>query len=374
MQAGKTRAVVNTADIPTAEFVRNPDWKFPGSDLAGEIRAAVGSDRVGNEDHCNFIDANRLTVALMGDALYTNPFMLGYAWQKGWIPLSHEALERAIELNAVQVDNNKKAFLWGRRSAHDREAVERVAFPAEVVELKREGSKKLSGSLDEMIARRADFLVGYQNETYAARYRLLVDKVRDVERRIAGTSSKPELPLTGAVARYYFKLLAYKDEYEVARLYADTSFMEKVNAQFEADEKHGPITLKLNLAPPLFSRRDEKGHLIKKQFGPWMMKAFNLLAKMKGLRGTAFDVFGRTEERKAERALIAEYESTIAMMLAKLDATNLAAAIAVASVPEEIRGYGHVKEANMVKAAATREQLISAFKAPVQEISRARVA
>ena len=382
MQAGKTRAVINTADIPTAEFVRNPDWKFPGSDLAGEIRAAVGSDGAGsrseNDDHCDFIDANRLTVALMGDALYTNPFMLGYAWQKGWVPLTHEALERAIELNAVQVDNNKKAFLWGRRAAHDRAAVERVAFPAEVIELKREASKKLSGSLDEMVARRAEFLVGYQNQAYAARYVALVDKVRDVETRLASPSSKPELPLTmpltAAVARYYFKLLAYKDEYEVARLYTDPSFMEKINAQFEADEMHGPVTLKFHLAPPLFSKRDEQGHLIKKQFGPWMMKGFNLLAKMKGLRGTAFDVFARTEERKAERALIAEYQSTVAMMLGKLDATNVDAAVAVASVPEEIRGYGHVKEANMVKAAATREQLISAFKAPVREFSRARLA
>jgi indolepyruvate ferredoxin oxidoreductase len=135
MQAGKTRAVINTADIPTAEFVRNPDWKFPGADLAGEIRGALGGDRA--EGHCDFIDANKLTVALMGDALYTNPFMLGYAWQKGWVPLTRESLERAIELNAVSVDANKKAFTWGRRAAHDRAAVERVAFPAEVVELKR---------------------------------------------------------------------------------------------------------------------------------------------------------------------------------------------------------------------------------------------
>ena len=375
MQVGKTRAVVNTADIPTADFVRNPDWKFPGSDFAGEIRTAVGADRSGNEGNCDFVDANRLTVALMGDALYTNPFMLGYAWQKGWIPLTREALDRAIELNAVQVDANRKAFLWGRRTAHDRAAVERVAFPAEVLELKRDGSKKLSGSLDEMVGRRADFLVGYQNAAYAGRYKALVDKVRDAEMRLVGTSSvKPELPLTNAVARYFFKLMAYKDEYEVARLYTDPAFLEKINAQFEADEKNGPFAIKFNLAPPLFSKRDADGHLVKKQYGSWMMTGFRWLTKMKGLRGTAFDPFGRTEERRAERALIDEYESTVAMMLGKLDATNLAAAISVASVPEDIRGYGHVKEASMAKAAKIRAGLIEAFKAPVKEMARARVA
>ena len=375
MQVGKTRAIINTSDVPTAEFVRNPDWKFPGADLTTEIRKAIGADRAGNEANCDLIDANKLTVALMGDALYTNPFMLGYAWQKGWIPLTEHSLLRAIELNAVAVDANKKAFVWGRRAAHDRTAVERVAFPAEVVELKRDGSKKLSGSLDETVSRRVDFLVGYQNAAYAKRYTALVDQVRAAETRLsAGPSAKLSLPLTEAVARYFFKLLAYKDEYEVARLYTDTAFMEKINAQFEADEKNGPISIKFNLAPPMFSKRDDKGHLVKKQYGPWMMTAFGVLAKMKGLRGTAFDPFGRTAERRAERALIDEYESTIPMMLAKLDASNVDAAVAVTSVPEDIRGYGHVKEANMVKAAAKREALLASFRAPVQEITRARAA
>ncbi len=372
MQSGKTRAVVNTADIPTAEFVRNPDWRFPGGDLAHEIRGALGADRAGHEGHCDFIDANRLTVALMGDALYTNPFMLGYAWQKGWVPLSLASLIRAIELNAVSVDANKKAFTWGRRAAHDRAAVERVAFPAEVVELKRESSKKLASSLDEMVARRVDFLTAYQDAAYAGRYKALVDKVRTAEAALAGP--KGDLPFTAAVARYFFKLMAYKDEYEVARLYTDPSFREKIDAQFEADEKHGPVVLKFNLAPPLLAKRDAQGHLVKKQYGPWMLTAFGWLAKMKRLRGTAFDVFGRTDERRAERALIEEYRSTVEMMLGKLDATNVASAVAVASVPEEIRGYGHVKEAAMAKAAATRASLVEAFKAPVSEIARARVA
>jgi indolepyruvate ferredoxin oxidoreductase len=350
--------------------VRNPDWKFPGSDLANEIRMAIGAERADAAGHLELVDANKLTVALMGDALYTNPFMLGYAWQKGWVPLTEHALLRAIELNGVSIDANKKAFAWGRRTAHDRAAVERVAFPAEVVEIRRDGSRKLSGSLDESIDRRAEFLVAYQDRAYADRYRGLVSRVREAESRLGAA----KVPLTEAVARYFFKLLAYKDEYEVARLYTDPAFMEKVNAQFEADEKNGPITLKFHLAPPLFAKRDASGRLTKKQYGPWMMKAFGVLAKFKGLRGTAFDPFGRTAERRAERALIDEYEQTIAMVLAKLDASNVEAAVAVASVPEEIRGYGHVKEANMTKAAAHREELLGAFKAPVQEIGRARAA
>ena len=373
MQAGKTRAVVNTANMPTSDFVRDPDWQFPGSSFELDIREALS---VNANDACDFIDANRLTVALLGDALYTNPFMLGYAWQKGWIPVTREALERAIELNAVQVEANKKAFTWGRRAAHDRAAVERVAFPAEVVELKRESTRKLSGSLDESIARRVEFLVGYQNVAYAEKYKVLVEAVRAAESKLALSKAgkRAELPLSAAVARYYFKLMAYKDEYEVARLYTDTAFMDKINAQFEADDKTGPLTLKFHLAPPMFSKRDDQGHLIKKQFGPWMMKAFGVLAKFKGLRGTALDLFGYTEERRAERALIVEYEATIRMMLAKLDAANLNAAVAVASVPEDIRGYGHIKEASMAKAKAAREQLIAAFNAPVSEIGRARAA
>jgi indolepyruvate ferredoxin oxidoreductase len=345
IREGHTRAVVNTTNAPTADFVRNPDWQFPGSSMQSDIAAAVG-------DSCAFVDANRLTVALLGDALYTNPFMLGFAWQKGWLPLSEAAMLRAIELNGVAIELNKKAFVWGRRAAHDLEAVSKVAFPAEVIELKR-----ISSSLDEMLERRVAFLTDYQNAAYAARYRALVDKTRQAEAKLDSTR------LTEAVARYAFKLMAYKDEYEVARLYVDPAFMEKVKAQFEGD-----YSLKFHLAPPMFSRKNDKGELVKRQFGPWVFSVFKLLARMKGLRGTAFDIFGYTEERREERALIVQYQETLDMMLAKLSANNLDAAVAVASVPEEIRGYGHVKAQHIKRAMANRDELLNAFKAPVTEI------
>jgi indolepyruvate ferredoxin oxidoreductase len=351
IREGVTRAVVNTTNAPTADFVRNPDWQFPGGNLQADIAKAIAGE-------CEFVDANRLTVALLGDSLYTNPFMLGFAWQKGWLPLSEAAMLRAIELNGIAIEQNKKAFVWGRRAAHDLEAVTRVAFPAEVIELKR-----LSSSLDEMIGRRAAFLEAYQNAAYAARYRALVEKARSAEAKLESTR------LTEAVARYAFKLMAYKDEYEVARLYTDGAFMDKIRAQFEGD-----YTLKFHLAPPAFSRRNDKGELIKREFGSWMFGAFRLLAALRAVRGTPLDVFGYSAERRMEHALIKEYEATMAMVLGKLSPANLEAAIALASVPEDIRGYGHVKEAHIKRASQKREELLAAFKAPVTAINVVRAA
>jgi indolepyruvate ferredoxin oxidoreductase len=281
IREGHTRAVVNTTNAPTADFVRNPDWQFPGSSMQADIAAAVG-------DACAFVDANRLTVALLGDALYTNPFMLGFAWQKGWLPLSEAAMLRAIELNGVAIELNKKAFVWGRRAAHDLEAVSKVAFPAEVIELKR-----ISSSLDEMIERRMAFLSDYQNAAYAARYRALVDKTRQAEAKLDSTR------LTEAVARYAFKLMAYKDEYEVARLYVDPAFMDKIKAQFEGD-----YSLKFHLAPPMFSKKNDKGELVKRQFGSWVFSAFKVLAAMKGLRrARAHRSIRRNAEHDARQAV-----------------------------------------------------------------------
>jgi indolepyruvate ferredoxin oxidoreductase len=351
IRQGVTRAVVNTTNAPTADFVRNPDWQFPGGNMQADIVEAVKGE-------CDFVDANRLTVALLGDALYTNPFMLGYAWQKGWLPLSGPAMLRAIELNGISVELNKKAFTWGRRAAHDPEAVNRVAFPADVIELKR-----VSSSLDEMIERRAAFLASYQNKAYADRYRALVAKTRVAESKLDSER------LTEAVARYAFKLMAYKDEYEVARLYTDGSFMNKIRAQFEGD-----YTLKFHLAPPAFSRRNDKGELVKREFGAWMFSAFKVLAALRGLRGTPFDVFGYTAERRQERALIGQYEDTLSMVLGKLAPANLDAAVALASVPEDIRGYGHVKDAHLARALQKREELLVAFKAPVTAINVVRAA
>jgi indolepyruvate ferredoxin oxidoreductase len=287
----------------------------------------------------------------MGDSIATNMFMLGYAWQKGWVPLERAALERAIELNGVAVEFNLKSFLWGRRAAVDLERVRRIAFPADVVPI----GAHFSRNLEELVARRAEFLAGYQDAAYAARYKALVERARAVEQeRIGGTK------LAEAVARYYAKLLAYKDEYEVARLYTDGAFTKKIEAMFEGDYK-----VKFHLAPPLLAKPDPRtGEPKKMQFGPWMMLPFKVLAKLKFLRGTALDLFGRTEERHMERALIAEYENTVAALLSSLRRENHALAVEIASLPETIRGFGHIKAKSVEVARAKQAELLARYGAP----------
>ena len=348
MGEGRTHAAVNATAAPTSAFVKNPDWQFPGAQAERDIRQACGADRV------DFIDAGRIATALMGDAIATNMFMLGYAWQKGWVPVSEAALMRAIELNGVSVEFNKQAFSWGRRAAHDRAAVERAARvgdgAAQVIEFKR------NPSLDELIARRVEFLTAYQNAAYARQYSDFVEQVRAAEAAAVGDDGA--LRLSEAVARYLFKLMSYKDEYEVARLHTETGFAEKIGGMFEGDYK-----LKYHLAPPLLARRDADGHLVKREFGPWVRPAFRLLAKLRGLRGTPLDIFGYTEERRTERALIGQYRAVIASLLPKLSERNLAQAVAIASIPDQIRGFGHVKARNLKAAKEKESTLLRAFEA-----------
>jgi len=272
--------------------------------------------------------------------------MLGYAWQKGRVPLGEAAIMRAIELNGVAVEFNKTAFRWGRVAAHDPVAVLRLAAPAQVVEFKRRQS------LDEIVKRRVELLTAYQNAAYAEQYLAFVGRVRARENEFGGKQQR----LSEAVARYLYKLMAYKDEYEVARLHADPAFRAKIDAMFEGDVK-----VKVHLAPPLLARRDANGHLVKREYGPWIVKAFGLLAKLKGLRGGAFDVFGYTQERRTERALIDAYRDTVEGLLGRLSLDNLAQAVAIASIPEEIRGYGHIKERNLAAAEAKEAALLAAF-------------
>ena len=325
VREGRTYIAMNTHGAPTAAFVSNPNWQFPAGNCDAAVRAAAGTANVG------LVDADQLAVQLVGDSLYTNPLMLGYAWQKGRVPLGHAALLRAIELNGVQVENNKLAFEWGRRAAHDLAAVQALLKPAQVIEF-----VKKSVNLDDLIAKRVEFLTGYQDAAYARRYTAFVEKVRAAEAPL--DSSR----LTEAVARYLFKLMAYKDEYEVARLHTDKSFLDRIAAQFEGDYK-----LHYLLAPPLIAKKNDKGELIKQKFGPMMLTGFRLLARLKGLRGGAFDIFGKTEERKTERALIGEYRASIDEVLGSLNALNLALATDIARIPEDIRGYGHVKERHL---------------------------
>ncbi len=341
---GGTTAVINSHEIVTGDFTRNPDLAFPGSGMQKQISDAVGPGRA------SFIDATDLATSLMGDSIATNLFMLGLAYQKGAVPVSADAIEKAIELNGVSVEKNRQAFTWGRRAAVDPDAVKRAAHRREAPVMHR-----LSTSLDEMIDRRVEQLTAYQDRAYAERYSALVATVRAAEEKAFGGTA-----LTEAVARNYFKLLAYKDEYEVARLYTDPVFMDAVREQFDGDYK-----LKFHLAPPIMSRIDpDTGEPEKKAFGPWMMKAFGLLARFKGLRGTKLDIFGYSEERKHERALIREYEALVDDVLKGLSEANREIAAELLSIPAMIRGFGHVKERNIAKAKAAEKQLLAAFRDP----------
>jgi indolepyruvate ferredoxin oxidoreductase len=351
MDAGRTRAVLNTHVAPTAAFQLNPDVDFRARDLRTAVEGVIGTDALAA------FDANRAALALLGDTLGTNMLVVGYALQKGWLPVSLAALDRAIELNGAAVPFNRRALGLGRLAAADPAAFDAL--------LSGQGGARqavASGpqTLDERIAYRERFLVDYQDAAYAARYRTLVDRVASVEReRLPGSTT-----LTDAVARYYFKLLAYKDEYEVARLHAST-LQPQLDATFSGDYR-----VTFHLAPPLLSKRDPvTGVPRKMKFGPWMLKAFGLLARFKGLRGTALDPFGYTAERRTERALIVEYEELVGELLAGLTPANHAVAVDLARIPEQIRGYGHVKEKHLAAARQRQAQLLAQWRAaPVQPV------
>jgi indolepyruvate ferredoxin oxidoreductase len=346
LEPGYSRAIVNSHEIITGEFTRNPDLRFPTAALERSIAEATGAEGA------EFLDATRLATGLLGDSIATNLFMLGYAYQRGLVPLSGDAIERAIELNAVAVDLNLAAFRWGRRAAVDRALVEARATPPNAVP----ASHRLSETLDQVINRRITFLTGYQDTAYAARYAARVRRVREAETACLPGSTA----LTEAVARSLFKLMAYKDEYEVARLYTESDFLKRVADQFE-----GPYELHFHLAPPALGDRDpQTGHLKKREFGPWMLGMFRVLAKLRRLRGTRLDPFGRSEERRAERRLIAEYEAVIDEILNRLTPANYPVAIELAALPQEIRGFGHIKEAAMARVKAKETVLLARLRAP----------
>ncbi len=336
MSASATRGVVDCSETPTSEFTRNPDWQFPLDKMQAAIAEAVGRER------CHFLDARRLATALLGDAIATNLFLLGYAWQQGWVPVSAASLDKAIVLNGAAVEMNRQAVLWGRRAAVDLAAVEKAAFPAPVIPLKPE-------TLDERIAHRAAILTDYQDAAYARRYLDLMARVRAAEAPLASQR------LATAVADNYFKLLAYKDEYEVARLFSEPAFRARIDDGFEGD-----YHLRFHLAPTFLAHPDPAtGRIRKIAFGPWMETAFRWLARLRRLRGTPFDPFGYHPERKAERALIAQYEADIALVLDTLDSTRLPLATELARLPDDIRGFGHIKTWSIKKAAEKREALLA---------------
>ncbi|HCV45394.1 MAG TPA: indolepyruvate ferredoxin oxidoreductase family protein, partial [Deltaproteobacteria bacterium] len=319
IKSGHTKLVVNSYELITGDFTKNADMLFPSLKIKQSIQQFAGSD------HTEFLDASRLATALIGDTIATNIFMLGFAYQRGLIPLEQSSIEKAMEINGLSVEGNKLAFLWGRRTAHDGKRVSELTSSI----VAGFGLKDPPEGLDELIQHRADVLRDYQNKSYVQRYLHLVERVRTLEiDRVPGSTE-----FTEAVASYYFKLLAYKDEYEVARLYTNGDFMQKIKGRFEGDYK-----LKLHLAPPLFSSRDaHSGEPVKTAYGAWILSAMNLLARFKFLRGTAFDPFGKTAERKMERRLIEEYEQTIEELLRGLSKKNHALAVEIARIPEQIR-------------------------------------
>jgi indolepyruvate ferredoxin oxidoreductase len=344
MLEGRTHVALNSHSTPTAAFVTNANWVNPAEACTAEVVKAVGVDGVG------IFDADAASTRLLGDSIFTNPMMLGYAWQKGWIPLGYASLMRAVELNGVAVDRNKAAFEWGRRAAHDWAEVQKLLAPAQVIEFKKRET------LESMVGRRVEFLTAYQNAAYADTYRAFVDQVKAAEAPLGKST------LSESVARYLFKLMAYKDEYEVARLHTDTSFHDRIATQFEGDYK-----LNFHLAPPLLAKTNAKGELQKQKFGPYMLTGFRLLARLKGLRGTALDVFGRSEERQTERALITEYRDAITQVLASLNAQNHALAVDIACLPDQIKGYGHVKARHLAAVRPKWAALMQQWRDPAAQ-------
>ena len=332
--------VANTAEIMPGEFTRSADFSLPVERLKKTIREATGDGK------SHFFDATRTAAMLFGNSLGANMFMLGFAFQHGGLPLSAEAVEKAIELNGEAVAMNLAAFRWGRRAAHQPDFVRGLVGQSG----SSADSSATGQTIDDVIARRAEFLAAYQNVAYARRYRERVEAVRAAETKAAPGSTA----VTEAVVRNLFKLMAIKDEYEVARLYTDGSFAKQLSKEFQHYDR-----LEFHLAPPIMGRHGADGKPRKSSFGPWMMKGFRLLARLKGLRGTKLDVFGYTAERRMEKALLAEYEGDLGLIARSLAPGKIEAAAALASVPALIRGYGHVKRANAEKAAGERLRLMS---------------
>ena len=343
-RSDKTVAIVNVHEQMTGDFARDKNSQFPRDELKDTIRRRLGD---GNVD---FVEATRIATSLMGNSIASNMFMLGYAYQKGLLPLGHEAINKAIEMNGASVDMNKTAFVWGRRASVDLPAVERLLKSK--VE-KTEVTEPVEYTVDEFVKKRFQFLTEYQNVGYAKQYQTLVEKIRNKENTSGDISG-----LTEIVARYYFKLMAYKDEYEVGRLYSNGTFQKKVEGLFEGDYK-----IRYHLAPPLLAKKDpETGHLRKQEFGSWVLGMFKILSRLKFLRGTAFDIFGRTEERKMERQLIEDYRLLAEEVANSLNSSNIDLAKQLLSLPEEIRGFGHVKEANVVQVRKAWQALLLEYR------------
>jgi len=336
MSRGRTGMVCNSHEIITGEFTQNTEFTLPSDAMRLSVERRLGADRV------TMVEANELAVELLGDSIYSNVLLLGAAWQAGLVPLSKEALVKAIEMNGVGVEGNLRAFEIGRWSvAEPATLMTHLTPPAVVIE-----------TLGAKIARREEHLAGYQNARWARRYRKLVDRAVAAEKAVGREG------LADAVAEGYFKVVSYKDEYEVARLHVGTLESE-LNAAFD---NVGRISF--HMAPPILGRKDSEGRPLKSKYGPWMFRALKLLARLRGLRGTPFDIFGYSAERKAERRAIKDYARLADEMIAGLTAENIGLAAEIARLPLKIRGFGHVKAANAGAVAKEEAALAAQFRAP----------
>ena len=335
---GETLFAVNTAEVMPGEFTRKADYSLPSTRIKKAIRDAVG------EDKAHFFDATRAAQVLFGNSVGANMFLLGFAYQQGGVPLSAEAIEKALELNGQAVQMNIDAFRWGRRAAHD---------PAFVGQITDDRTKPdAPDTLAQRIEKRTEFLTEYQNQTYGARYQKLIAQVAEAEQNVKPSSEI----LTKEVVSSLFKLMAIKDEYEVARLYTGAAFQQQLAATFASHDR-----LEFHLAPPLLGKKDSHGRPVKQRFGGWMMRAFGFLSSMKFLRGTVLDVFGYSAERKMERALLARFEGDVAHIIDHLSAINFNAATTLMSYPMEIKGYGHVKQGNVDRVMVLRKEMMANF-------------
>ena len=344
MDASRTFSVVNTDVTPTGAFTQNPDWTTNPEAMVERVRSASRS--------AVSLDATSLASALLGDAVATNVFLLGYAWQKGQIPLGEAALMKAIELNGAAVEMNQSAFAWGRQAAIDVEPVRMAAglrSQSSVVSM-----PERTPSLDTVLADRVQRLAAYQDAAYARRYEDFVRGIAAEERARTGSDR-----FSREVAVSLYKLMAYKDEYEVARLYVDTGFFDRIAGQFEGD-----YSLRFHLAPPLLAKKDANGQLIKRPYGPWIATAYKVLAKARRLRGTPWDIFGYTAERKSERAAVVDFEILARRVVRQLTSKNASLAVQLAKLPQGVRGYGHVKERNHKAAEIKQWELLADFEQP----------
>ncbi|MEZ5727705.1 MAG: DUF6537 domain-containing protein [Burkholderiaceae bacterium] len=352
---GRSGGVVCTDIVPTAEFARNPDWRVDTATLADRLDGVLGAQGLQ-------FDALRLSRALLGDTIGANMMLLGAAWQRGQVPLSLAAIDRAIELNGVALELNRKAFLWGRRIAHDREAVEQAvaamgsaAGGAQVIRF----DPRREPSLDAIVEDRSARLLESRDAETASRYASMVTRVREAEAGAGGGQA-----LARAVARAYYKVLAYKDEWEVARLFASKAFREDLESTFDGDYR-----LRFHVAGGPFGRRDASGRLVKREVGPWLMTAFRLMSRLRGLRDTVLDPFRNSAERRLHEQVLRAYEVDLEGLLAQLDADRLPVAVRIASLPDAIRGYGRVREAAVAKVEVEREALWRAFRDATGETS-----